>query len=80
EFDLDLGSDFRKVLLERKSELGLSVDQVNDCLSRFQKHPNFTATKDRRVQAERFLNIWLPNEVKGVTQRPQGFSIAEGDN
>ena len=80
EFDLDLGSDFRKVLVERKSELGLSVDQVNDCLSRFQKHPNFTATKDRRVQAERFLNIWLPNEVKGVPQRPQGFSIAEGDN
>jgi len=79
EFDLDLGSDFRKVLVERKSELGLSVDQVNDCLVRFQKHPNFTATKDKRVQADRFLNIWLVNEVKGLPQRLQGYSTAEGD-
>ncbi|NBW22021.1 MAG: helix-turn-helix domain-containing protein, partial [Caulobacteraceae bacterium] len=31
EFDLDLGSDFRKAMLEVKSELGLSSDQVNDC-------------------------------------------------
>ena len=80
DFDLDLGSDFRKAMLQRKIELGLTVDQVTDCLARFQKHPCFTATKDRRVQADRFLNVWLPNEVEGVVQKQQGHSIAEGED
>ncbi|NBW16431.1 MAG: helix-turn-helix domain-containing protein [Caulobacteraceae bacterium] len=80
EFDLTGGSDFWEAILESKNSLGLTVDQVRDCLARFQGHPNFTATKDRRVQADRFLNVWLPNEVEGVAQKQQGHSIAEGED
>lgn len=80
EFDLSPGSEFWQAMLEVKTGLGLSSDQVRDCLARFQVHPNYRATQDRRVQAKRFLTVWLPNEVKGIPQERQGYSITEGED
>lgn len=82
EFDLTPESRFWDAMREQKDLLGLSGDEVLSCLDRFKEHPNYKLTNDRRLQADRFLNVWLPNEllkVRGVPQERQGYSIAEGD-